>query len=113
MDSHSFLQECIRLLDSLHFWTDLGVEPSVAELLAEFGVFCHDGMLMVDRSMAGRAELVPDIEHCIITVMKFKLFSDSRWVTMGASPRAITAARMLRLDALVKMVRAASDTSDY
>ena len=95
------------------FWVALGVEVNVCELLAELGLFWHNGKLVVDRALLGRESLISDAEHCITTVLKFKQFSDSRWVTMGGSCRTITAGRQLGLDHLVSMIRADGSTSDY
>ena len=95
------------------FWVDLGVEVETAESLAELGLLWVNGQLVVDRAMVETPGLVARIEHCIKAVLKLKQFSDSRWVTMGASSRQLVAGKHLGLDQLVAMIRKDKDTSDF
>ena len=117
---HRFVVTHLKLLPrvtgydtAFNFWIALGVEAKASDLLADLGLFWDEDCLKVDEAHAARKDLITDIEHLLLTVFKFKSFSDSRWVTMGGSSRTITAGRQLGLDTLVKMVRSDPKSSDY
>ena len=112
--NHLSLEPRIADYSTLYsFWVDLGVEVEAAESLAELGLMWVGGKCYVDRAVAGRAGLIARVEHCIRTGLKLKQFSDSRWVTMGASCRQLTAGKHLGLDQLVYTIRKDKATSDY
>ena len=56
---------------------------------------------------------MPQVIHCLRTLLEFKKFSDSRWVTMGVSSCSVVLAHQVGLGDLVRTVRADPAASDY
>ena len=95
------------------FWIDLSVDGDVADQLAELGLWWHNGRLEVAKEHIGKADLVRDIVGLITSVLKFKRFGDSRWVSQGPSCRTLVLGRQLGLDELVKTIRKDPKASEY
>ena len=53
------------------------------------------------------------ISGVILTLLRFKKFTDSRWTTVGDSRRSLAAALHVGLDGLVKRARKDPETSGY
>lgn len=95
------------------FWVALGMEPVVVQELVELGLCWRDGRLQAFRSAAEGKDFMGRVTACILSVFRFKRFTDSRWCSMGDSCRTLLAAFALGLPALVQLIRSDSRTSDY
>ena len=119
---NAFVCSSLCFVDAAHdpsevyqFWIDLGVESGVAELLAELNLQWEpsSGQLQVHASQASREDLTEAISGVILTLLRFKKFTDSRWTTVGDSCRSLVAALHVGLDGLVRTARKDPETSDY
>ena len=105
---------CPSLFETAYrFWVDLCDDGDVAEQLAELGLWWHNDRLEVAREHIGKADLIRDIVGLFTSVLKFKRFSDSRWVSQGPSCRTFVIGRQLGLDELVNTIRKDPKASDY
>ena len=95
------------------FWLDMGVECIVAEQIAELGLGWESGRLVVDIAHRGKDFVMSQVLHVLKSLLKFKKFSDSRWVTMGISSGAVSLCHVVGLGELVKTIRADPPASDY
>ena len=85
----------------LEFYLTLGVHPDVAGQLAAMQVFWSNGKLQISEHMQGTKGLLEKLATCILSVMRFKKCTDSRWVSVGSSCASILAALAVGLDQLV------------
>ena len=95
-----------------NFWSDLGLEPSVAEELAALGLLYEYGHVWVRPSLEGTHDLLGRVHGAFCSVMKFRKFTESGWVTAGYCSRNLVAAQLIRLPALVQAIRG-SHLSQY
>ena len=118
----AFVCSSLCFVDATHdpsevyqFWIDLGVESGMAELLAELNLWWEpsSSQLQVHASQASRDDLTEVISSAILTLLRFKKFTDSRWTTVGDSCRSLVAALHVGLDGLVKTARQDPETSDF
>ena len=63
--------------------------------------------------MKGANDLMGRLIVGLLQVMRFEKYSDSRWLTVGGTCRALTAALLLGIDSLVGCIRADPKSSDY
>ena len=119
---NTFVCSSLCFVDAAHdrsevyqFWIDLGVESGVAELLAELNLQWEpsSGQLQVHASQASREELTEAISGVILTLLRLKKLTGSRWTTVGDSCRSLVAALHVGLGGLVVTARKDPETSDY
>lgn len=99
--------------DSYHFWTSLGVDSEVAETLSDLNLHWCGNRLCVSRSHENEPDIIKTICGCMLSVFRFRKFTDSRWLTLGDSCRGLVASLCLGLRPSVDMVRADEGASDY
>ena len=99
--------------DGFAFWSVLGVDPAVASELAELNFRWSGDRLLVNAAARSVDGLIERVSTLMMTVLQFQKFSDSRWCTLGASCRSLTAALCVGLRGLVDAVRADPRASDY
>ena len=117
----NFVLEYLQLVDddfevanSLEtYWACLGVEPEVASDLSRLGLRWHQGKLLLFRSAASTHGFMDSIRAALLSVFRFKSFTDSRWVTVGEACRSLVASLSLGLMGLVQMIRKDPKASDY
>lgn len=95
-------------------WTSLGVEHEVADILAtELRLQWKGGNLEVSEAAAEIPNIVGQASFALLSVWRFRVFSDSRWVSVGCSCRALAASLLTGIDSLVAYIRKNPTTSDY
>lgn len=67
-----------------HFWVSMGVLPEIAETLTSLGLWWTGTALQVSARHRGRADLFEEISFVLLSVFKFRKFTDSRRTTVGA-----------------------------
>ena len=110
---HGFLREHLQFAshglpseDVLYaMWSDLGLEPKVAEELGALGLLYEHDAVWVRPELEGSTDLVARVHGAFVSVMKFRKFSESRWVSVGSCSRSLVAAQLIGLPALVQAVR--------
>ena len=95
------------------FWTNLSVDPDVANVLADLNLRWESGRLLASSRRRFDEDLLQQISYCLVSVCRFKSFTDSRWVTVGDSCRSLVAALALGLREWVALARRIPKTSDY
>ena len=90
----------------LQLWLDLGVDPATAELLARQLQLEWNGrsMMFVEGAFAD-GDLPETVAAALFTVWRFCHFSESRWLTVGASCRTMVAAFLTGVAGLVKHIK--------
>ena len=95
------------------FWVSLGVEVTVAESLADLDLHWREGQLLVSEAHIDAGGVVERISDCLLYVLRFKKFTDSRWCTVGDSCRSLVASLCLGLQGLAKVTRSDPTASEY
>eukprot|EP00974_Lingulodinium_polyedra_P022330 2155345-Lingulodinium_polyedra.AAC.1 len=85
----------------------------MVETLLDLGLIWSEGQLWVNSSFEKDLELFEKLTLCIMGVMRFPKFTDSRWLSVGTSARTMVASMLLGLDSLVAFCRKDPATSDY
>ena len=84
--------------DSLHaFWTALDVPPELCNMLADRGVLWQEGKLRVSTAFRDDPEIMLWLYHSMMTVLRFRKYSASRWISIGCSMRTLVASCALGL----------------
>ena len=99
----------VRAVDST------GVEGELARILAEDLRMHWDagsGLLRIAASWQDKADAMEQLSAGLLGIWHFRLFSDSRWITIGCNARTLTAALVSGLPAFVKFIRS-QKVSDY
>ena len=95
----------------LVLWDALDVAPDVAEVLAEqLQLRWEDGKLVVSNHWQERVDMITMICDCLSDIFRFKKWTESRWLTVGASSRTMTAGCILGLSDLVSDIGATHGT---
>ena len=92
----------------------LDVEPETAELICErLQLEFRDGKLLVNRELEGSAGLVEVLSAVFQSLWRFAPFTESRWLTVGTSSRAVIAAEILGLADIVGFIESRSGKMYY
>lgn len=95
-------------------WTALGLDSSLAETLAGWQCRWEEGALCIGDLPGAEAEgFLEELHDAFVVLLQFQPFTTSRWLTVGASCRALTAACLLGLPALVEFACAQPGASTY
>ena len=105
----------LRPADELRaIWTTLGVEPEVVELLsADLRMTWTGTRLLVSATSFHQGGVVEKVSGALLSLWKFKRFTDSRWISVGISCRTLTAGLLSGLGSLVSRIRACPKASDF
>jgi len=112
---HFVEEEELDSVDSLQdLWLALGVAPPVVEVLAEeLRLRWRDGRLEVAAPCRGTEDLVGKVSFALLSLWRFEKFSESRWVTVGASCRSLVAGLLTGLPSLIATIRQDPKASDF
>ena len=97
-------------------WTALGVEPKLVTTLSEDLQLSWDNdteLLRVADDWAGQSNAMEEISGALLGVLHFQKFSDSRWVSVGTSCRALAAGMLTGLPSLIEHIREDPKMSDF
>ena len=94
-------------------WASLDVQPGIAQKLVELRVLFRDGYLWVAEECKGHKNIGDDLIWALMGVWRFVPFSESRWVSVGPSTRAVVSSHLLGLSSLVAQVRKDPRSSDF
>jgi hypothetical protein len=109
----AFVEGAVDEDEAFHFWAAFDVEPVVAETLARLGVWWTDGKLQANSKAREEPQLVASICNAMLSVFRFRKFTDSRWLTVGDCCRSLAGGLALGLEGIVNEVRALPGTSEY
>ena len=91
--------------------TALGLDPTLVVLACQLQ--WKGGRLQVAASCMNLPDVMETISSTLLGVWHFKRFSDSRWITVGCSRRALVDSLLTGLESLVAFIREDSASSDY
>ena len=97
------------------FWQACGLDPEEVQVLSELQLTWDPAahMLRISEAHAQQEDLVSQVSRILLSVMRFRTFTLSRWATVGPSCRCLMAAWALGLSRLVAMCREDKQTSQY
>ena len=114
---HYVADQSIHTQDEMRaVWDALGVEPEVAELLSGTLQLRYNNSshrLEVAESAKDLPDLMGTIIACLMSMWKFKQFTDSRWLTVGDSGRTVTIGLLTGLRKLVNDIKKVPHVSLY
>ena len=94
-------------------WVTLGLDTGTAEELSALGlIWRHEKRYVSPHVFDDPAEL-SRITSCVISVWRFKKFTDSRWCTLAESCRSLVASLLLGLSTLVNSLLHSEVVSHY
>ena len=94
-------------------WQVLGVAPGTIALLLGMELRVSDGILIVSETWCGEIDLAHRIYTTLLAVWKFKKFSDSRWLTVGAAARVMIAAHFTGVKSFLFSVKGKPGVGSY
>jgi hypothetical protein len=97
----------------LGFWRCLGVEADMLEEVAAVNPWWADGRLCVNGALAGDSEAAQKVSHVLLYLFKWRLFTESRWITLGPACRSLLWGLCVGLDHLVAFTRKDPQATDY
>ena len=77
--------------DLFALWTCLGVDREVAQSLARFRLLWQEGRLMIHEDTLKEDSWLEAVSTSLLSVWRFRTFTNSRWCTVGASCRDLVA----------------------
>ena len=72
-------------------WTLLDVDPDLIVTLVELQIRFADGQLLVSSACQGRTDVVTTVVDTLGALWRFRKWTESRWLTVGASARVFIA----------------------
>lgn len=99
--------------DFVFFWTLLGVEPDIAQQLAERRIMFRLGKLEVWDRFRGDAEVLPFITGTMLLVMQFRKFTEGRFLSIGSIMRNLVSSLALGLGSLLQYTLDDPKVSSY
>ena len=98
-----------------HLWVNLGADSEIAEMVGELNLRWDwsKGKLLLGLHLQGDADVIEKVSFILVSVMRFRRFTESRWLTVGESCRALVCSLALGLHQLVDDTRADQSTSDF
>ena len=96
-----------------HLWLSLGLESSLVDELVRLRVVYHKDSLQVLDAHSQDPELHETLHHCLVSALRIRRFTSSRWCSMGASCRQLLASLLLGLGAIVEKCFADPEHSDF
>jgi hypothetical protein len=95
-------------------WQALGVDMETSEVLAcELQLAFTDGRLCLAERVSGTAGLVETVTTALLSAWRFVKWSDSRFLTMGTSARAIIVALLTGIEDLVGFIQGSGASMYY
>ena len=94
-------------------WECLGVDPVFTSILADTLQLHWDfarSQLCVSADVQKDPKAMSEISGALLGLWKFKLFSDSRWITIGCNCRTMVAALLTGLPSLIHYVKQCSSS---
>ena len=95
------------------FWSAFGLMSEVADELARINLRYSGGRLLCGIRTGSLEERRGVAISALKDVFKFRTFTESRWLSIGSSTRALTASLLLGLDGVLSMIRAKPENSDW
>ena len=96
------MEQCVGPATLQQLWLALGLESSLVDELVKLRLLYRDGYLQVLDAHSRTPDLHESIHHCLLSVLRIRRFTSSRWCSMGASCRQLLASVLLGVGAIVQ-----------
>ena len=70
-----------------HFWRSLQVEHHFVELLSDLDLHWDGRVLRIHESWSGRGDAIDEISACLLYLLSWCSFSETRWAKVGVCGR--------------------------
>lgn len=94
-------------------WGVLGLEQDICDILVQYRVLWYDGQLRIDMRYKDEDLLVDRLVFALVGAWRFIRFSESRWLSLGPTSRALVAAELTGISSLIHFARKQPGTSEY
>ena len=92
--------------ERMTFWSDLGVDPQTAELLAaQLQFVWADDHIYYLAGACFAGYICDSFASALVAVWRFPHFTESRWLTVGTSCRTMVASLLTGIESLVRFVK--------
>jgi hypothetical protein len=108
-----FETEREHLAEKELFWRIMGVDVDFFDLVMEVDPFWDGAHLRVRAELASDTKCWEKVSACVMYLLKWSKFSETRWCAVGKSARLILRSISIGLDGLVKMVLDDPVVSNY
>ena len=117
---YAFLSSCVCFRSRPHdqesaraLWAAVGVEADAVSDFADIHPLWDGQRLWVSQELEGSEEALPKLSFLLLKAFRWQRFTQSRFLTLGSSTRALIASLLLGLDELVRITRQDPASSDY
>lgn len=94
-------------------WQSLGLEDDIICLLVRYRLLWFDGALIVSADFQDDPELINELVAVLMAVWRFVFFTESRYLTIGASARTVISALLTGIGSLIGYCRSVKHCSEY
>lgn len=94
-------------------WKTLDLEPEVAKALVQCRLIFCKGQLRISERCRDQLGFLDELMAMLMGVWRYVTFSDSRWLTMGRSARAVCAGILTGIESLIRYSRQVKHCSEY
>ena len=102
-----------EICDRQCLWICLGLEPGLVDLMSATLQFrWSDGQLTITEELRG-TDCVGLVATALLSIWRFRQFTESRWLQTGTTGRALTAAHLTGLPHLVQQILCDPSASKY
>jgi hypothetical protein len=95
------------------FWRALGVEAAMVDKVVEVNPWWDGNFLWVNGELEDDPNAIAIVSGVLLYIFRWRQFTDSRWVTIGPSCRALLGSLCVGLEKLVLITRADPKATDY
>ena len=94
-------------------WTAVGIEADVLGDFVDIHPVWDGSRLWVSQELEGSEDLLPRLSFLLLKAFRWQRYTQSRFLTLGSSTRALMCSLLLGLDELVRITRDDPACSDY
>jgi hypothetical protein len=94
-------------------WQSLGLEDDVICQLVRYRLLWFAGTLIVSADFQDDPELINELVAVLMAVWRFVSFTESRYLTIGASARTVISALLTGIGSLIGYCRTVKHCSEY
>ena len=99
--------------EARRFWQTIGVPSDLLETVVEANPRWDGHQLLVSTAIQVMSDHIEHIQSILVSLYRFRIFSSTRWLSVGQSCRTLMAGLFVGLDRVVQMVRQDKTMTDY
>ena len=94
-------------------WTTLGVEATSLEMFVSLDPWFDGQAMLVNAALGERPDPVGAVAHCASTLMRWRKFTESRFLSMTSAATGLLGSLAVGLQHMVSLARTSPMTSSY